>query len=95
MESVRPQKTNWQTYIDNLHLDSLWNFQTESSIKGKTFGMLDGYRYLLELSEMGRYKYLFYTAPDYFQDRDINHKMFTEFKKRLVDPIIYSGMHNP
>jgi hypothetical protein len=95
MESVRPQKTNWQTYISNLQLDSLWSLQTESSIKGKTFGMLDGYRYLLELSEKGRYKYLFYTAPDQFQDRDINHKKFAEFQKRLVEPITFKGMHNP
>jgi hypothetical protein len=50
MESVRPLKTNWQTYINNLQLDSLWNLQTESLIKGKTFNMLDGHRYLLELS---------------------------------------------
>ena len=95
MESVRPQKTNWQTYISNLQLDSLWNLQTESSIKGTTFAMLDGYRCLLELSEKGRYKYLFFTAPDYFQNRNINHKEFTEFQKRLVEPIIYKGMRNP
>ena len=95
MESVRPQKTNWQTYISNLQLDSLWNLQTESSIKGKTFAMLDGHRYLLELNEKGKYKYLFYTTPDFFRDKDINHKKFTEFQKRLVDPIIYKGMRNP
>jgi hypothetical protein len=95
MESVRPQKTNWQTYINNLQLDSLWNLQTESSIKGKTFRMLDGHRYILEFSDKGKYKYMFYTTPEYFQDKDINHKKFTEFKKRLVNPIIYRGMHNP
>lgn len=95
MESVRPQKINWQTYINNLHLDRLWNLQTESSIKGKTFAVLDGHRYLLELSESGKYKYLFYTTPEYFQDKDINHKTFVEFKKHLVDPIIYRGMQNP
>lgn len=95
MESVRPQKTNWQTYINNLQLDSLWNLQTESSIKGKTFAVLDGHRYILEFSNKGKYKYLFYTTPEHFKDKDINHKKFTEFKKRLVDPIIYRGMHNP
>jgi hypothetical protein len=94
MESVKPQKTNWQTYISNLQLDSLWDLQTESSIRGKTFTMLDGYRYLLEFSDKKNYKYFFYTMPDYFQDKDINHKKFTEFKKRLVDPIIYKGMNN-
>lgn len=95
MESVRPRKTNWQTYINNLQLDSLWNLQTESSIKEKTFAVLDGHRYILEFNTKGRYKYLFYTTPEYFQNEDINHKKFTEFKKRLVTPIIYKGMVNP
>lgn len=95
MESVRPQKTSWKDYTDNLQLDSLWNLQTESSIKGKTFGMLDGHRYLLEFNQNGKYKYLFYTTPEYFQDKDNNHKSFTDFKKRLVDPIVYRGMRNP
>lgn len=95
MESVRPQKINWETYIDNLQLDSLWNLQTESLIKGTTFDMLDGYSCLLELCEKGRYKYLFFTAPEYFQKRNINHKKFIEFQKRLIDPIIYKGMRNP
>jgi hypothetical protein len=95
MESVRPQKMDWNTYINNLQLDSLWNLQTESLIKGKTFAMLDGHRYLLEFTGKGKYKYLFYTAPEYFQDKDVNHKSFTNFKKRLVDPIIYKGMRNP
>ena len=95
MESVRPQKTDWKMYINNLGLDSLWNLQTESSIKDKTFEMLDGHRYLLEFSDKKKYKYLFYTTPEYFQDKDSNHKRFTEFKKRLVDPIIYKGMRNP
>lgn len=95
MESVRPQKTNWYTYINNLHLDSLWNLQTESSIKDKEFNMLDGHRYILEFTDKGKYKYLFYTTPEYFQDKDMNHKKFIEFKKLLVDPIIYNGMRNP
>jgi hypothetical protein len=95
MESVKPQKTNWQTYINSLHLDSLWNLHTESSINGKAFAMLDGHRYLLEFSDKGKYKYLFYTTPEYFQDKDINHKSFADFKKRLVEPIIYNGMRNP
>lgn len=95
MESVMPQKTNWTTYIKNLQLDSLWSLKTESAITGKSFGVLDGHRYLLEFNKRGQYKYLFYTAPEYFQDRDINHKRFTEFKARLVDPIIYKGMRNP
>lgn len=95
MESVIPQKTNWRTYINNLQLDSLWSLQTESSIKGKTFAMLDGHRYLLEISNERKYKYLFYTNPEYFQDKDINHKRFIDFKKRLIEPIIYNGMRNP
>ena len=95
MESVKPQKTNWQTYINKLQLDSLWNLQTESSIKGKEFNVLDGHRYILEFSNKGKYKYLFYTTPEYFKDKDINHKKFTEFKNSLVDPIIYNGMRNP
>ncbi len=95
MESVRPQKINWQTYINNLQLDSLWNLKTESEIKAKSFGVADGHRYILELSNKGKYKYLFYTTPEYFKDKDDNHKKFTEFNKRLVDPIIYNGMHNP
>ncbi len=95
MESVKPQKTNWQTYINNLQLDSLWSLKTESSIKGKSFGVCDGYRCLLEISDKGKYKYLFYTQPEYFQDKDINHKKFLEFRKRLIEPIIYRGMHNP
>ena len=95
MESVRPLKTNWNTYIQNLQLDSLWNLQTESSIKGKTFRRVDGHRYLLELSAKRKYKYLFYTTPEHFQDKDINHKKFTDFIDNLVDPIIYKGMHNP
>src|SRR5690606_37351817 len=95
MESVRPQKINWQTYINNLRLVSLWNLQTESSIIHKEFNMLDGHRYILEFTDKGKYKYLFYTTPEYFQDKDINHRKFTEFKKYLVDPIIYNGMRNP
>ncbi len=95
MESARPQKTTWQKYINNLQLDSLWNLQTESSIKGKTFDMVDGHRYILEFSDKGKYKYLFYTTPVFFQDKDVNHKKFIEFRKRLVDPIIYQGMRNP
>ncbi len=95
MESVRPQKINWQTYINNLRLVSLWNLQTESSIIDKEFNMLDGHRYILEFTDKGKYKYLFYTTPEYFQDKDINHRKFTEFKKYLVDPIIYNGMRNP
>ena len=95
MESVRPQKTNWQAYINNLQLDSLWNLQTESSIKGMNFDAVDGYRCILEFTDKGKYKYLFYTTPIFFQDKDINHKKFIEFQKRLIDPIIYRGMRNP
>ena len=95
MESVRPQKINWETYIQNLQLDSLWHLQTESSIKDKSFLALDGHVYLLELSSKGRYKYLYYTLPEHFQEKDINHKKFVDFKNRLVDPIIYNGMINP
>ena len=95
MQSIRPQKISWTTYINNLRLDSLWNLQTESSIKGKTFEIVDGHRYLLEFNSKGQYKYVFYTTPEYFQNRDINHKKFTEFRHRLVYPIIYKGMHNP
>lgn len=95
MESVSPQKTDWNTYINNLQLDSLWGLQTESSIKGKTFNMLDGHRYLLEIKKIGAYKYLFYTAPDFFKSQDDNHRKFTAFINRLVNPIIYKGMRNP
>jgi hypothetical protein len=95
MESVWPQKMSWQTYIKNLQLDSLWKLQTESSIKGKKFSVTDGHRCLLELSDKGKYKYLFYTMPEYKQDKDINHKKFVEFERHLVGPIIYKGMHNP
>lgn len=95
MESVRPQKESWKTYIDKLQLDSLWNMQTESAIMGKEFHILDGHRYILEFNNKGKYKYLFYTTPEYFEDKDINHKKFTDFRKYLVDPIIYSGMRNP
>lgn len=95
MESVRPQKMDWQAYTANLKLDSLWNLKTESSIKGKTFSVLDGHRYLLEINEKGKYKYLFYTMPEHFQKEEINHRRFIEFKDRLVNPIIYKGMRNP
>ena len=95
MESVRPQTTTWTAYIENLKVDSLWNMQTESAIKGKSFGMNDGHAYLLEFTQKGQYKYLYYTTPEYFQNREINHKNFILFKKRLVDPIIYKGMRNP
>ena len=95
MESVKPQKIEWKTFIRNLQLDSLWNLQTESSIKGKKFFMLDGHRYLLEFNDKGKYKYLFYTTPEYFQNKDINHQRFTGFKKRLINPIIFKGMRNP
>jgi hypothetical protein len=76
-------------------LDILWNLKTESSIKGKTFDVFDGRRYILEFSDKGNYKYLFYTTPEYFNDKDINHKKFTEFKNSFVDPIIYTEMRNP
>jgi len=95
MESVRPQKTSWKKYIDNLQLDSLWNLKTESEIKGKSFGVVDGHRYIIEFNNKGKYKYLFYTMPEYFQEKDNNHKRFIEFQKRLIDPIIYKGMRNP
>ncbi len=95
MESVQPQKQSWKTYINNLQLDSLWNLQTESAIFDKEFSILDGHRYVLEFNDKGKYKYLFYTTPEYFKNKDINHKKFTKFIKYLVDPIIYNGMRNP
>lgn len=95
MESLRPQNTDWNTYIVSLQLDSLWNLQTESSIKGKTFSMLDGHRYILEFKKNRTYKYLFYTTPEFFQTKEENHKKFIEFKNRLVNPTIYKGMRNP
>jgi len=95
MESVRPQKISWTKYIQQLQLDSLWTLQTESSIKGKSFRVFDGHVYLLEVKSEEKYKYLYYTLPDYFQEKDKNHKYFMDFKKRLVDPIIYKGMINP
>jgi hypothetical protein len=95
METVQPQKTDWTTYIQNLQLDSLWILQTQSAIKGKSFGMNDGYSYLLELNKQGQYKYLYYSDPEYFQKKDLNHKKFNDFKEKLVKPIIYKGMVNP
>ena len=95
MESVQPQKQSWTNYINKLQLDSLWNLQTESAIIDKEFRILDGYRYVLEFNNKGKYKYLFYTTPDYFKDKDINHKKFMDFIKYLIDPIIYPGMRNP
>lgn len=95
MESLSPQKTSWTSYINNLQLDSLWYLQTESSIKDKSFSVLDGYKYLLEFNKKGQYKYLVFTTPDYFQAKDENHKYFMEFKTRLIDPVVYHGMRNP
>ena len=95
MESLKPQKISWSNYIKNLYLDNLWGLQTESAIEGKQFIIDDGARYLVELSDKGKYKYLYLTQPDYFQDKDINHKKFVEFQKRLIDPVIYNGIHNP
>ena len=57
--------------------------------------MFDGRRYILEFCDKGKYKYPFYTTPEYLKDKDINHKKFTEFKNSFVDPIIYTEMHNP
>jgi hypothetical protein len=94
MESLHPQKTSWKTYIENLKLDSLTTLQTESEIVGKKFEVVDGYRILLEFAEKGQYKYLFYTAPDYFQEKDMNHKKFILFKERLINPVRYKGIHN-
>jgi hypothetical protein len=95
MESVRPQKINWASYIRQLQLDNLWLLKTESSIKDKSFGVLDGNIYLTELSDKGKYKYLYYTIPETYQEKDTNHRRFIEFKKRLIDPIIYNGIRNP
>jgi hypothetical protein len=95
MESVRPQKISWTEYINNLRLDSLWNMKTESAIQGKTFEVVDGSRSLLEIRAANTYKYLFYTVPTAFIEKDDNHKRFVEFKKRMVEPIIYRGMRNP
>lgn len=92
MESLTPQKIGWKSYINNLHLDSLWNLETESAIKGKRFIVGDGQRYLVELGAKGKYKYLFYTQPDYFQKTDVNHKKFLEFQENLTAPVMHNGI---
>jgi hypothetical protein len=95
METVKPQKMAWSNYIKQLNLDSIWNLKTESAIKGKSFEVLDGWIWLLEISNKKDYKYFYYTVPEFFKDKDINHKNFTDFIKRLIEPIIYNGMINP
>jgi hypothetical protein len=95
MESLKPQRESWSKYFQELQLDSLFYLKTQSEIKGKNFGMLDGHFYLLEVNDSGKYKYLRYSAPDHFQEKDINHKKFIRFKEKFVNPLIYNGMINP
>lgn len=95
VESLRPRKTTWDTYIGQLKLDSLWNLVTESAIPNKKFSVVDGHRFLIEMHKSGIYKYLIYTTPEYFQQRDSNHKWFMDFKERLITPILYNGIRNP
>ena len=95
MKSVVPREITWGMYVEDLDLDSLWSMVTESEIDGKKFGVLDGSRSLLELREGKNYKYLYYTQPNAFIDKDDNHKRFVKFRRRIIDPIIYNGMRNP
>ena len=95
METLKPHHESWSKYFQELQLDSLFYLKTQSEIKDKSFGMLDGYAYTLEINDSGKYKYLRYSAPEYFQEKDINHKKFIKFKEKLVNPLIYNGMINP
>ncbi|RYE58249.1 MAG: hypothetical protein EOP48_03950 [Sphingobacteriales bacterium] len=95
MESLIPLEESWVSYIANLRLDSLWSMKTESDIKDKQFNVVDGSRSLLELREGPKYKYLFYTMPQAFVDKDINHKQFVAFRERLIQPLLYNGIRNP
>lgn len=95
MESLKPQKITWTKYFDQLGLDSLSNLKTQSTIKNKSFGILDGHYYILEINDFGKYSYLHYTAPEYFYDKDVNHAMFVRFNNRLVKPLMYNGIVNP
>lgn len=86
---------DWRVYIEHLQLDSLWNLQTESALKGKSFAVNDGSRYILEFCKDNNYKYLCYTAPDLFKHEDINHKKFQTFMEQLIEPVIYHRTRNP
>ena len=95
MGTVKPQKMNWTDYIKQLNLDSLWVLKSESAIRDKSFEVLDGWIWLLEISKKKQYKYYYYTVPEMYKDKEINHKKFADFLKRLVDPIVYRGLVNP
>jgi hypothetical protein len=95
MESLIPRTVSWTGYIKNLALENLWKLATESSMNEKTFDVVDGSRTILEIRQGDRYKYVFYTTPETFVEKDENHKLFIEFKKRLIEPVIYNGMRNP
>jgi hypothetical protein len=95
VETYKPQKITWKTYLDSLKLDSIWNWRSIGEIKGQSFGMNDGYHVLIEIRDKTRYRQILLSNPDYFQKTDISHKKYVEFHERFIHLLGYKMLHNP
>lgn len=94
-ESVKPREVSWLTYINDLHLDSLWKTPSQYEVIDNRFGAVDGYSYYIELSDRGRYRFINYYVPDLKKGIEINHTRILTFQENLRSGILYKGIINP
>ncbi|RYZ18335.1 MAG: hypothetical protein EOO10_25890 [Chitinophagaceae bacterium] len=91
-ESMYPRTMNWRQYAANLQIDSLWNFPSQSELKGD-YGCLDGYGYTVEIKDKLRYKAFRYRCAN--GRKEAHHVKFAELVEKIQDPLGYDGMFIP
>lgn len=90
-ESMYPRKMSWKQYVANLRIDSLWDFPSQSELKGN-YGCLDGYGYTIEIKDKRRYKAFRYRCSG--GRKEAHHVKFTELIDKIKVPLRYKGMFN-
>jgi len=85
VKTLRPQKMSWTNYLNNLQIDSIWNYISQSEVK-KYRGGVDGQSYSLEIADKSRYKFIHYNNPE-FETVDPNHTNFVAFMNKLISPL--------
>jgi len=72
--------------IEKLDLRKLWEIPTQSKMKdGGSYGCVDGYSLLIEISDRTKYKYTFHICPAFHASKDSTFMMVDQFDNKLKE----------
>jgi hypothetical protein len=78
------EKVVSQSAFDLLKTEQIWQLPSQSEMKnGDSYGCVDGYALLIEMSNTLRYKFLFYMCPSFHISKDSTFQIVSAFQHKL------------